>query len=48
MGFLLMVVAFLAFGLCLAEDPADRRRFWEGVLALLYLPVGIWLTLTKK
>ncbi len=48
MGFLWMMAAFLAFGLCLAEDRTDRRRFWNGVWSLLCLPVGILLTLIKK
>lgn len=48
MGLLFMFVAFIAFGLCLAEDETDRRCFWGGVWAMLYLPVEILLTLTKK
>lgn len=48
MGLLLMCVAFLAFGLCLSEDKADRRRFLSGALALLSLPVGVILTLSKR
>ena len=46
MGLLLMVVTFVACGLCLAEDKAARRRFMSGVLALLYLPeLRSWLLL---
>lgn len=48
MGWLLMVVVFLTVGLCVAEDGAQRRRFLGGVVALLYLPIGILLELVKK
>lgn len=48
MGLLLMFAAFLVMGLCLAKDKTDRRRFFGGVLALLYLPIGVLLALTKN
>ena len=48
MGFLLIFTAFIVLGLCLAKDKADRRRFLGGVLVLLYLPIGIILSLAKN
>lgn len=48
MGVLLMFTAFVVLGVCLAEGKSQRRRFLGGVLALLYLPVGILLALTGK
>ena len=48
MSLLLMFVAFLLLGLCLSDGKSQRRQFLGGVLALLYLPVGILLALTKK
>ena len=48
MGLLLMFVAFLVLGLCLAKDKTQRRRFLGGVVALLYLPVAVLLALTKN
>ena len=47
MGFLLMFVAFVVLGVVLAEGKTQRRRFLGGVLALLYLPIGTILALTK-
>ena len=48
MGFLLMLLAFLVMGLCLAKDKNDRRRFLGGVLALVYLPIATLMALTKN
>lgn len=48
MGLLLMFAAFIVLGLCFAKDGGQRRRFLGGVLALLYLPIGILLALTKQ
>ena len=47
MGLLMMFVVFIAIGLCAAKDKGQRRAFLGGVLALLYIPVGILLALTK-
>ena len=48
MSLLLMFIVFILLGLCMAEGKTQRRRFLGGVLALLYLPVGILSALTKK
>ena len=45
---LLMFVAFLVLGLCLAKDKTDRRRFLGGVAALLYIPIAVVLALAKQ
>ena len=47
MGLLMMFLAFIAIGLCLARNKGQRRAFLGGVLALLYLPIGILLALVK-
>ena len=43
MGFLLILTAFFALGLCLAEDKTQRRRFLGGVAALVYFPIAVLL-----
>ena len=48
MGFLLILTAFFALGLCFAEDKTQRRRFLGGVAALVYLPIAVLLALTKN
>lgn len=48
MGALLILLAFLIVGLCLAKGKSGRRRFLAAVGALLYLPIGILLALTKN
>ncbi len=48
MGLLLVLAVFMALGLCLARGKAQRRRFLGGVVALLYLPIGILLALLKS
>ena len=48
MGFLLMLLAFLVMGLCLAKDKSDHRRFLGAVLALVYLPIATILALAKN
>ena len=48
MGFLMMFVVFIVIGLCAAKGKGQRRAFLSGVLALLYLPIGILLSLVKN
>ena len=48
MGFLLILTAFFVLGLCLADGKTQRRRFLGGVVALVYLPIAVLLTLTKN
>ena len=47
MGLLLVFAAFIVLGLCLAKDKTQRRAFLGGVLALLYLPIGVLLALAR-
>ena len=48
MGLLMMFLVFMAIGLCVAKGKGQRRAFLSGVLALLYLPIGILLALVKN
>ncbi len=48
MGCLLMFVAFIVLGLCLAEGKKERRRFLGGVVALFYIPIATIAALTKN
>ena len=48
MGLVMMFLVFIAIGLCLAKDKIQRRAFLGGVLALLYIPIGTILALTKN
>ena len=48
MAMLLVMLAFLIAGLCLAKNKVGCRRFLGGVLALLYLPVGTLVNLIRR
>lgn len=44
---LLLFLAFLVMGLCLARGK-ERRRFLAEVAALLYLPIGTLVSLLRR
>lgn len=48
MGALLILLAFLIVGLCLAKGKSGRRRFLAAVGEWLYAPVAILISLVKN
>ena len=48
MGALLILLAFVGCGLCLAGGKEGRRRFFTTVGEWLYLPIATIISLVKK
>lgn len=45
---LLLFLAFLGMGLCLAKGKSGRRRFLGSVAQWLYAPIGTLLSLLRR